>query len=158
NSPIRSLASARCSSSRARRPCAMILSSRLDSGSALAAGAVDGAGFCSGLLLISSLLHSGPGPAGFLAELLERFGVADDVLEQLLERFVTVHLVEQIGESLAGFQQLAERLDLLGDLFRLEVAELAESEFDVDLRPIVLEDVVRLECKMRFHSGQHLVE
>ena len=58
---------------------------------------------------------------GLAAELLQGLGVVDHVLQQLLELVVAVHLVEQVRQPLADLQQLAERLDLPGDLLGLEV-------------------------------------
>src|ERR1700730_10200957 len=81
NSPIRSLARARCSSSRARRPCAMIWSRRPGSAAlGVASAARAEVGLWSAALLISCLLRLGAAPAGFLAQLLQCLGVVDHVL------------------------------------------------------------------------------
>src|SRR5947209_4721004 len=155
NSPIRSLARARCSSSRAMRPWEMIWSRRLASSWA---GAADAARLCSAAPLMSGLLSLGLAPAGLAAELLQRLGVVDHVLEQLLQLVVAVHLVDQVGQPVPRLQQLAQGLDLLDDLLRLEVVHVAELQLDVDLRAVPLEGVVRLERQPGLHPRQHLVE
>src|SRR5262245_4960506 len=96
NSPIRSFASARCSSSRASLPCEMIWSRRLTS----CVSAADEDRLCSAApLLMSGLLfrlgfgfRSGRRASGLGAQLLERVGIADHVEKQLFELLVAVHL------------------------------------------------------------------
>src|SRR6478672_9516230 len=97
NSPIRSLASARCSSSRASLPCEMIWSRRLTSW----ASAADDGWLCSAapLLMLRLLLGLGPGASGLGAQFLERVGVRHHVLEQLLQLLIAVHLADQVGQA-----------------------------------------------------------
>ena len=132
NSPIRSLARARCSSSRARRPCAMIWSSRLGLLGSVGAAA---AGRRSGSVRRRAHLRPPrPGRRPGRSRRLSFFsdvGVVDHVLEQLLELVVAVHLVQQVRQPLAGLEELAERLDLLDDLLGLEVVDVAEPQLDV---------------------------
>src|SRR5262249_15096841 len=132
NSPIRSLARARCSSSRPIFACEMIWSRRLTS----SACAADAGWLCSEapLDMLRILLRLGAGAAGLGAQLLERVRVLDHVLEQLFELLVAVHLTDEVGQAVARLEELAERLDLLGHLLGLEVTDVAEPQLDAQFR------------------------
>src|SRR5262245_46522102 len=127
NSPIRFLASSRWSSSRASRESAMSLSRRLTS---WACGAASGASFTCSNVLMSILLPRRGALAGLALELLERVGVADDVLQDLVEPLVAVDLAHEVLEPLARLEEPAQRLDLLDDLVWGEVVDVVEPQLD----------------------------
>src|SRR5687768_3755024 len=138
NSPTRSRARAFWLSSRASLPLAMISSSSdaspcVSTAAAAAAGWASGAP--SGALVLSDICVSSLG--GFL-DLLLALGVRGDVLEQDVQVVVAVELGQQVVEALAGFEQLAQRLDLLDQALGAQVVQAAEAELDVQLAAVVL--------------------
>src|SRR6185437_16778256 len=70
--------------------------------------------------------------AGFLADLLLEFGVFDDFLEFLGQFVVPVRLREKSRQLLADFHELAQWLDLSGDLFRPEIVDAVEFQLHPD--------------------------
>src|SRR5262245_20771078 len=158
NSPIRPRASSCCSSSRASRESAMILSRRLTSWTCGAASATSGSAWTCSNVLISIILPGRGALAGLALELLERVGVADDVLRELNKPLVAVDLAHEVLESLPRVEEPAQRLDLLDDLVGGEVVDVVEPQLDEQLRPVVLQRVVDLVGEPGLGGRQDLVE
>src|SRR5690349_13369592 len=127
SSPIRSLARSRSVSERATRLCVSRLSSSDAGDSAVAAGRRSSRTDCMDMGL------SLPAVADFPVEPAQLVGVGQHVAEQVFELFVAGHLVAQLGQSRARFEQCAQRLDLTHHRFGAEILQLVERQVDGEL-------------------------
>ena len=119
-----------------------------------------------GILLCSPVLIDHPPSSGLpdsstleiVRELLERVGVLQDLLDQAFQFLGAVDLGQQVAEFVAGFQQLAQRLDLLDDVGGIEVVQRAELQLDGHLAAVALQRVFHLQVQARRHPRHDLVE
>src|SRR5437588_3904900 len=149
NSPMRSRACGRCSSSRAIRPFTMMVSSRLTSAAPPPCACVSGC-------LSSFFAIAVTSRRGF--DLLHAVGVLHHVLQQGVERVVAVELGEEVCESRARLEELPQRLNLLEDVDRAEVVEIRERQLDVHLLAIARKAVVRAQGEARADGLHDVVE
>src|SRR5215813_6716455 len=91
-------------------------------------------------------------------QLLPQLGVFQDFDQLLFQLVVAVHLREQVRQPLAGFDQPAQRLDLIDYVVGMKIIQLVEFQFDVELAAVVGDLVVHAIGQARFHSGHDLVE
>ena len=82
---------------------------------------------------IESLFGLGP---DFLAQLGDLVGIGQYVIEQIFEFVIAGGLVAQIRQLLTCFQQLAQRLNLIGHAFRREIFQTTEVQLYAQLGAI----------------------
>src|SRR4051794_39954911 len=150
NSPTRSLARVFCSGSRASFPLSMIWSSSEALPSAAAAPAAAAAASGVSSAIGSSLERS--------LDLLLALGVRGDLLQQGHEVVVAVEFGDEVVQALARFEELAQRLDLLHERLRPEVADVRELQLDHQLAVVVLQPVRNGEGQTRPDRLHHVVE
>src|SRR5262249_403274 len=124
NCLIMSFPRSRAESSFASRPSSTMLSSRPFSvvGVVAACGAA-----CCGSAIAS--LH-------FVLQFAHFVFVLERLHQNLVELVITLKSAAQVGELGAQVEQLFQRLDLLGDIGRLEIVHALEAQVDADLARI----------------------
>ncbi|OMP13812.1 hypothetical protein COLO4_00899, partial [Corchorus olitorius] len=145
SSPMMSFARSRSESDLATRLCSTMLSSRLTSSATEAPCAAD---------WFSSILA----PVLLGAQLLRVFGVLQHFRQQIFQLVVTGHLVAQVSQLGARFEQLAQRLDLLDNGFGAEVFKRTELQVDAKAATVFRQRVRHLERRARLHALHHFVK
>src|SRR5258708_36717426 len=140
------------SRSRVKRPSSTIWSRRGEVFSCAAGAAFDNlanSGIAASFVLVKTELGT---------EFLTLFGVADNVVQHVIELVIPLQASPQVREVGSEIEQLLQGFDLGRDLFRLEIGEFFEVEVHLQLPGVFAELIVDREGKVRAHLFEDLIE
>src|ERR1700730_611282 len=84
----------------------------------------------------ASAIGTSRGLVHFLLQLVEFGLIADGAEQRFLQLVVTLQAGAEVAELGAQIHQLGQGLDLLGDVFRLEVVHILEMQVGFELRSV----------------------
>src|SRR5262245_49037676 len=149
NFRMRSLPRSWATVSAPKRPCCAIWSSRLASADCAAAPPWTSA---SAFDIGRSLCFD------FRLQAAQAVRIVNRCLQDFIEFVIALQTAAQVGQLLTQLEQLAQRLYLLRHAIRRKVIQALELEIDTDLARFAAQLVLDLECEMRRHLLQHIIE